>query len=288
MCILPSLKYKIFLKLNICFILFVFSCSKVYAQKIASFDPYFLILFHPLMADFDQSVHRFLKPKGESFTKLEWNIQREKLLRELRNQKQSKQNKNIIGFYSKLPQLKKRYPVEKDYNKEYQKLRNEYLGLNEDPFLTKEYVKFYYNDKESLAIFSRIWRDIRVVMAQLQQEHEYLFYLPIYKDQVQVAKKPYNLNFSGTQLGASAYLKYTTNPQKLAKIELDDQFENIEKMRDLLYPHLDSKFVLYGLRDVSAILLKKILKKNQIEDEISDIVSNVYEMWLSKNNKDNR
>lgn len=259
----------------------------VSAQKIASFDPYFLILFHPLMIEFDQSVHRFLKKNDSSLSKIEWNIQREKLLRELRGQRQTQQNKSIAGFYAKLPDLKRRFPSNNDYNREYQKLRSVYLGVGEVNHLNEEYSKFYHNDKESLEIFSRIWRDIRVVMAQLQQENEYLFYLPIYKEKSQVVKKPYNLKFSGANLGVSDYLGFSLKSKQVQNADqvenhLNSHFKNIEKTKALLYPYLKSKFVLYGLEDVSEILLKKVLQRNKVPIEITEIVGNVYNAWLTK------
>lgn len=284
MTILSNLKYKVFINLVVLSFLI---CSTISAQKIASFDPYFLILFHPLMSDFDQSIHRFLKQNNSSLSKSEWNIQREKLLRELRNQKQTLKNKSTVDFYSKLAGLKKRFPNQEDYHKQYKKLRAEYLGIGQESELQSEYSKFYYNDQESLEIFSRIWRDIRVVMAQLQQQNEYLFYLPIYKDEPHVIKKPYNLKLSANNIGVSEYLNFTLkSPQIKGENQVEnhllDYFDKVGQIKELLYPHLKSKFVLYGLEDVSAILLQKILLKNQITNEITDIIGNVYKMWLQK------
>ncbi|MCJ8345750.1 hypothetical protein MJH12_09430, partial [bacterium] len=280
-------------KMSYLFFLFFFlSHPASIANQIASFDPYFLLLFHPSMAKFDQSVHRFQQTDFlDALSQKEWNLQRAKLLRELRNQKKDLSSRSLQGFYSKLPQLKRDFPHEEDYISEYQKLRSQYLGLGQDSFLETEYSRFYKNDQESLKIFSKIWRDIRVVMAQLQKKKEYLFFLPLYRESQQIARKPYNLQFSGKNMGISPYLDYSyhyssINKQEEVWIRLKDQLKHQEATRELLYPHMSSKFVLYGYEDVTELLLKAILLRNNVEQEIVSIVSDVYQMWLTKKQKE--
>ncbi|PCJ21497.1 MAG: hypothetical protein COB02_02575 [Candidatus Cloacimonadota bacterium] len=283
---LPSLKVQLVILIFIK--IFLVSTQ---AQKIASFDPYFLLLFHPMMAKFDQSVHRFQKENFKNkMTKKEWHLQRGKLLKELRNQKENIKSKDLQSFYVQLPKLKKDFPLEKDYIREYTKLRLTYLGLHHKNNLEKDFLIFYQNDKKSIRIFSKMWRDIRVAMSKIQKKKKYLFFLPIYKEVNNVSKKPYNLQFIDNKMGISSYLDFTLKSSKIdnekyIRYRLKDHFKHITKTRDLLYPFMKSKFVLYGLEDVTDLILKEVLKDNHLNKELVLIVSNVYKTWLNKQNQ---
>lgn len=274
-------------------IIFSLFCSpkSLNANSVGLFDPYFVLLFHPRMANFDFGMQRFLKENPQSNTS-EWLGERKKIIQNYQINKQSikaKQTTAMRNFYADILNLRQEGIFGEDLDKRMPKLHAKHFGKI-DKGLT-EFNKFYESDERCLAIYKSMFRELSDLIRTVQKERNLYFVSPVNKNQIQVGIKSFSHTFQFELSGVNNYWKIVdllTNKEsnfnvKESVIRLRDYLSEANEYQSLFYPNLSNELIIIGEENVTTIILEKLYQNYAKKMSHANIIGDLYNLWKNSN-----
>ena len=253
------------------------------------FDPYFILLFHPRMANFDFGMQRFLKENSQSST-AEWLEERKKAIQNYQNNQQSiksKQTTAMRNFYADILNLRQQGIFGEDLNQEMPKLHAKHFGKIDNGF--PELNKFYESDERCLAIYKIMFRELSDLIRTIQKERNLYFAGPTKKNRIQVGIKSFSHTFQFELSGVNNYwrlidvlaTKESSFNTKESVIRLKDYFNEANEYQSLFYPNLSNELIVIGEENITTLMLEKLYQNYAQKISHAKIIGDLYNLWKS-------
>ncbi len=279
------------LRTIICFTIFLswFNTPQyLHAKPVGTFDPYFALLFHPNMQNYDFGMQRFLKEKPQKKNDLIWLEERKKAIKSYnqgREYAKLQQIKVMQDFYNEILNLRRNGIHGTELKNSTQALHKKYFGVIDEGLTGLN--KFYLSDGQCIAILKDVFNDLLNIVRNVKKQENLIFMVPTKKRRVDVGIKTFSHTFQFDLSGINQYWKTynrsTTKPLKMSnqelKTRLNDYLANASEYESLLYPNLSNDLVIYGERDYTSKIVKLLYTQNNLKEFQGKIIGELYELW---------
>ena len=259
------------------------------AKSVGLFDPYFILLFHPRMTNFDFGMQRFLKENSKANTN-EWLEERKKVIQNYQINKQSikaKQAAAMRNFYADILNLRQQGLFGEDLDQQLPNLHAKHFGKI-DEGLT-EFNKFYESDERCLAIYKNMFRELSDLIRLVQKDRNLYFVSPVNKNQIQVGIKSFSHTYQFELSSVNNYWKLlnvlmtkeTNFNTKESVIRLKDYLSEASEYQALFYPNLSNELIVIGEENVTTVILEKLYQNYAQKISHAKIIGDLYNLWKS-------
>ena len=258
------------------------------ANFVGLFDPYFVILFHPSMQNYDHGMQRFIKKNLGKLNDLEWLEERKAAIRTYNRRNElasAKQTNAMQKFYEEVLELRRIGIYGDELKKATKSLRLKYFGKNIDALASLQ--NYYLTDQQNLERLNNIFEDLSKAIQQVQNHRKLYFMVPIRKNSVSVGIKTFSHTFQFDLSGINQYWKLYNhlklNSDKInndrIEAQLNDYIAGAHEYDSLLYSNLPSDLIIHGDQDHTTGVLEKIYAKNNQSLNHAKIIGELYELW---------
>ena len=259
------------------------------AKSVGLFDPYFILLFHPRMTNFDFGMQRFLKENSKANT-TEWLEERKKVIQNYQTNKQSmkaKQATAMRNFYADILNLRQQGVFGEDLDQQMPNLHAKHFGKI-DEGLT-EFNKFYESDERCLAIYKGMFKELSNLIRTVQKERDLYFVNPTQKSRIQVGIKSFSHTFHFELSGVNNYWKLvdvlntkgSRFKTKESVIRLKDYINEANEYQSLFYPNLSNELIIIGEENITTVMLEKLYQNYAQKISHAKIIGDLYNLWKS-------
>lgn len=274
-------------KIILFFLLFCF-CAHTKAGVVGLFDPYFILLFHPKMIDFDFGMQRFLKNRPDGIDEVQWLSERKKAMDEYqRNRELHKiaQVKAMRRFYEEIINLRHSGTSGKQLEEATAAIHKKHLGLIGDELVNLQ--KFYEDDAACLEIYRTMFLEVVRSINQVKQKLGLIFLSPTIKSKIPVGLKTFSHSFQFDLSGTNQYWKIfpiferrkdTLSKQELS-LMLEDYISNAQEYPNLLDPLLAHPLIITGYEDRTVTVLQNLYTMLNQKTTHAEILGELYELW---------
>lgn len=279
--------YKIIL-----FFSFFFCSANTKASVVGLFDPYFILLFHPKMVDFDFGMQRFLKNRPNGIDELQWLSERKNMIQDYKAGKEQRavnQTKAMQNFYTELVKLRRRGLSHDVRKKETAKLHKKHLGEIKEQL--SGISDFYKSDEACLEIYRTMFRDVAQSIDEVRKKHNLAFLAASTKQEIPTGVKTLSHTFDFELSNVNLYWKIfpvfkrrnnSLDNQQL-NLMLSDYIASAQDYESLLYPLLPHQLVLTNIQNQTVNILNTLYKFKNQKSNHAQIIGELYESWKKSN-----
>lgn len=279
------------LRTIICFTIFFSWCNTpqcLSAKSVGLFDPYFILLFHPKMQNYDFGMQRFLREKPLKENDLIWLAERKKAIKSYNQAKEFakvQQIKVMRDFYNEILTLRRNGIYGNELQNATKELHKKYFGTIDKGQASLQ--KFYVSDEQCVTLLKNIINDLLRVVRNVQEQERLFFMAPTKRRKTSVGLKSFSHTFqfelSGINQYWKAYNQFTLRPTEISNLELktrlNDYLANASEYESLLYPNLSNNLILYGEEDYTTTIVKQLYNQNNQKESHGKIIGEMYELW---------
>lgn len=272
----------------ILFFIFFFCSANTKASVVGLFDPYFILLFHPKMVDFDFGMQRFLKSRPDGIDEVQWLSERQSMIQDYKAGKEQRaviQTKAMQKFYTELVKLRRRGLSHDVLKKETAKLHKKHLGEIKEQL--NGISEFYESDEACLEIYRTMFREVAQSIEEVRKKYNLAFLTATSKQDIPTGIKTLSNNFHFELNSVNKYWKIlpvfkrrnnSLDNQQL-NLMLRDYLASAQDYKSLLYPLLPHQLILTNFQDQTTNILTMLYKFQNQKSKHAQIIGELYESW---------